>query len=342
MINIFISDDGDGKYSLPNYKSLEHPKSPLAKNGTPELGFIRYILKAAISGANILHRDNDQVLKWQKILKGLPSYPTARNHLGKIYVDCEIDDDTWNAAPPVELKYKGWRPSKLEGNTGAWMYYNLPNSLMHVWPSDQIDIDSPDDELLTAIRTWMTVKLEGSNNLVSHHVIASRLGINSYNDFKRDLSFRALPNGLVTTKVGKVSSEFDYDWGYFRFWSYGIFIENCGLPLVINEMMLQSQNNTIKLFPTLDVHRKAEFHHLRARGGFKVSAKVDRGFVELAEIEATVDRECRVRLPWPYSRLIIENISSGTDVSVKKDGNDIVFGAKAGNTYRITPKTTRR
>ena len=342
MINIFISDDGNGKFSVPDYQSLEHPKSPLAKNGTPELGFIQYILNAAIRGAEILSKDRDKVVRWQEILKGLPEYPTTRNQLGKIYLDCEIDDDTWNAAPPVELIFNGWRPSKLEGNTGAWMYYNLPNSLMQVWPCEQIDMDSPADELLTAIRTWMTVKLEGSNNIVSHHVIASRLGIDSYNDFKRELSSRALPNGLVTTKVGKLSNEFNYDWGYFRFWTYGIFLENCGIPLVLNEMMLQSHNNTIKLFPTLNVHRKAEFHHLRARGGFLVSAKIDRGFVELAEIEATVDRECRVRLPWAFSILIIENISSGTSVSVREDGDDIVFDAKAGDIYRITPKTVRK
>jgi len=272
----------------------------------------------------------------------LPPYPTERNQLGKIYTDCEIDDDNWNAAPPVALKFKGWRPSKLEGNTGAWMYYNLPNSLMHVWPSEQIDMDSPDDQLLTAIRTWMTIKLEGSNNLVSHHVIASRLGINSYNEFKRDLAFRALPNGFITTKVNKVSSLFDYDWGYFRFWTYGIFIENCGLPLVINQMMLHSHNSTIKLFPTLDVHRKAEFHHLRAHGGFLVSAMVDRGFLVWAEIEATVDKPCRVRLPWPHSLLILENLSSETEVKLQKDGNDIVFDAQAGNTYRITPKNIKK
>ena len=342
MINISISDDGNGKYSMPDYQSLEHPKSPLAKNGTPELGFIQYILKAAIRGAEILSKDSDKVARWQEILKGLPEYPTARNQLGKIYLDCEVDDDVWNAAPPVELIFNGWRPSKLEGNTGAWMYYNLPNSLMHVWPCDQIDMDSPAEELLTAIRTWMTIKLEGSNNMVSHHVIASRLGIDSYNYFKRDLSFRALPNGLVTTKVSPLSSEFDYDWGYFRFWSYGIFLENLGIPLVINEMMLHSHNNTIKLFPTLNVHRSAEFHHLRARGGFLVSAKADRGFVEWAEIEATVDRVCRVRLPWSFNILNIENISSGTSVLVREEGDDIVFDAKEGNSYRITPKTVRK
>jgi alpha-L-fucosidase 2 len=107
-------------------------------------------------------------------------------------------------------------------------------------------------------------------------------------------------------------------------------------------MMLQSHNETIRLFPTLNVYRKAEFHHLRARGGFLVSAKVDRGFVEWAEIEATVNKACRVRLPWPRSILIIENLSSGTAVPVREEGNDIVFDTKAGNIYRITPKTIRK
>jgi hypothetical protein len=49
-----------------------------------------------------------------------------------------------------------------------------------------------------------------------------------------------------------------------------------------------------------------------------------------------------VRLPWPKSILIIENISSGAAVAVREDGNDIVFDAKAGSKYRITPKTIRR
>ena len=338
LVNLIVSDDGNGKYSIPNYRSLEHPKSPLAKNGTAELGFVQYILKAAIRGAEILNKDENKAAKWQKVINGLPGYPTMRNHLGEIFLDCEIENDVWNAAPPIELIENGWRPSKLQGNTGAWMYYNLANSLMQVWPGSQIDMDSPAEQLLTAIRTWMTIKLEGSNNIVSHFVIASRLGIDSYHEFKRDIAYRLMPNGLVTTKVGPLSSEFDYDWGYFRFWTYGIFIENCGIPLVINEMMLQSHNETIKLFPTLNVHRKAEFHNLRARGGFLVSAEVDRGFVKWAEIEATVDRLCRVRLPCPFSLLDVKNISSGEKVKVQKDGKDIVFDARQGNVYRITPK----
>jgi hypothetical protein len=80
---------------------------------------------------------------------------------------------------------------------------------------------------------------------------------------------------------------------------------------------------------------------LRAHGGFLVSAKVDRGFVLSAEIEASVDRQCRVRLPWPYSLLNLENLSSKTEVKAIKDGNDLVFEAKAGNVYRITPNNVK-
>jgi len=332
-----VAEGADGTFSLPNYSSLEHPKLPGARNGTPALGLARYILKAAIAGGEILGKE-ERIAKWRNVLENLPPYPRSVNQLGEIFVDCESEDDTYNASPPVELSKGGWRPSKLDGNHGAWMYYNLPNSLIQVWPAGQIDMDSPPQELLTAIRTWMTIKLEGLNNLVSHHVIAARLGIVSYEAFKRDVADRRLPNGFVTTRANRLTRDFDYDSGYFAYWTYGIYTENCGIPLVINEMMLQSHNGVIKVFPALDPYRKAEFHHLRAQGAFLVSAEVDRGFVKWVEIEPTQPGRCRMRLPWPYYSLEAIGTDSSGDVKAVRNADDILFQAQAGCRYRLTPK----
>ena len=328
----------DGAYSLPNYSSLEHPKLPGARNGTPALGLARYILKAAIAGAATLGKGK-QARKWSAVLDNLAPYPRSRNQLGEIFVDCESEDDLYYLSPPVELSKGGWRPSKLDGNHGAWMYYNLPNSLMQVWPAGQIDMDSPPEELLTAIRTWMTIKLEGLNNLVSHHVIAARLGIVSYQAFKRDLADRRLPNGFVTTRANRLTPDFDYDSGYFAYWTYGIYTENCCIPLVINEMMLQSHNGVVKVFTAFDPYRKAEFHNLRAQGAFLVSAEVDRGFVKWVEIEPTRSGSCRVRLPWPYYVLEALGTDSSGHVKAVRHADDILFQAQAGCRYRLTPKT---
>jgi hypothetical protein len=334
-----IDKGDDGRYHIKNYKSFEHPKIPNSKNGTSEIGFTKYILKAAIKGASVLNTDKEKIKKWTEILDGLVPYPTQKNQLGEIYVDCVHQDSAFYVTPPVELIQGGWRPSKLKGNHGLWMYFNLAQPLLHVWPGAQIDMDSPPKDLLTAMRTWMTIKLEGSNNLVPHHVQAARLGINSYNEFKKDIEYRRMTNGFITTKVNPVSANFDYDWGYFQFWTYGIFIENCGIPFVINEMMLQSQKEIIRVFPIFDPYGRAEFHHLGARGGFTVSASMDRGFVEWIEIIPSVNRNCKVRPPWPGDTFIIVELPVGTEINYRKVLDNIEFAAKKDHQYKLTPKT---
>jgi len=117
----------------------------------------------------------------------------------------------------------------------------------------------------------------------------------------------------------------------------GIYTENFAFPLVLNEMMLQSQNGVIKLFPSLDVQRKAEFRNFRARGGFLVSAAVDRGFVLWAEIMATMNQDCRGRLPWPPRFTTLTDTQTKETVQVRIEGNEVVFRASQARSYRLEP-----
>jgi len=330
--------DPGGAMVVPYYNSLEHPTLPGARNGTPILALSRYILKAAIEGARILGEE-ERIPRWGEVLERLPTYPRSRNQMGKIFVDCESEDELYNVSPPVELIKNGVRPSKLEGNHGAWMYYNIANSLMPVWPAGEIDSDSPTDDFLTAIRTWMTIKLEGFNNLVSHYVVAARLGIIPYREFMIDIRERRLPNGFETIRANRLTPEFDYDTGYFAYWTYGIYVENCGIPLVINEMMLQSLGGVIKVFPAFDPYRRAWFRNLLAIGGFLVSAEVDRGFVKWIEIEATEPGECRIRLPWPDQAFSIKNTGTGLGITYSNEGNEVTFSTNVGKVYRLEPRS---
>jgi hypothetical protein len=336
----YATNEGDGNYVFYPTRSCEHhglmPGLPFNRNGTPELGFARYIFKAALKGASLVGEKGERQFKWQEVLDGLPAYAKMCNQLGEVYLDCEVTNEELNVAPPVQFTLDS-RPSKTHGNHGAWMFYNVPTSLLHVWPAGQVDMDSPADELLTAMRTWMTLKLEGSNDLVLRHVAAARLGIPTLEKFKQDVADRLMLNGAVTIKVNPIKKDISYNKGYFEYWANGIYTENCGLPVVINEMMLQSHNDVLKLFPTMDFYRSAEFHNLRAHGGFIVSAEMEFGFVKWAEIKATVNRLCRVRLPWTLKVLSIINVTSGENVTVKKEGRDVTFATKKGETYRITP-----
>ena len=268
-------------------------------------------------------------------MNGLPDYPRARNQLGDIFLDCEVTPSQRNLYPPVSL-VAFHRPSKRPGNHGPWMIYNCPTSLLQVWPGAQIDTDSSPDDLLTAIRTWHTAKFEGSNDIIIRHVIAARLGIPTLDQFRREIAPRLMPNGSITCQMNPL---FDKDAAetMYIYRKHGIYIENSAYPLVINEMMLQSQNFVIKLFPTMNYYRKAEFHNLRARGGLLVSSAMDRGFVLWSKIVPTVTVTCRVRSPWPIQAASLTEINSGETVSYTYEGNDIVFKAIKSKSYYLEP-----
>jgi hypothetical protein len=341
----YATPEADGKYAFELTRSPEHhhllPGLPFNRNGAPELALARYAFKAALAAAEILDDDSPRVAKWGKVLDGLPDYPRLRNQLGDVFLDCEATPPQRHFLPSPRL-LANVRPSKVPGNHGPWMIYNCPTSLMQVWPAGQIDMDSPPDQLLTALRTWHTLKCEGSNDLIMRHVMAARLGIPTLRQFKREIAPRLMPNGSICILMNAIAeggpAKDLYTTRYFMFEKNGIYTENFAYPLVINEMMLQSHNGVLKFFPTMDYYRTAEFHNLRARGAFLVSAAMDRGSTLWAQIEATVDGTCRVRLPWPEYAVVVTDGQSGTPIRHRIEGEDILFHTAKGKVYRLEPK----
>jgi len=335
----YAKPEGDGKYVFDPTSSPEHhhllPGLPFNRNGTPELGFARYILKAALMGAEILGQAGPRVDRWREVLKGLPPYPRSRNQLGEIFLDCEATPPERNLCAPVPA-VADHRPSKQPGNHGPWMTYNCPTSLLQVWPAGQIDMDSPADELLTAMRSWQTAKFEGSNDLIMRHVAGARLGIPTLEQLKLDIAPRLLLNGSITCMMNPLFGPEGAD-SVNLYRANGVYTETFAFPLVLNEMMLQSQNGVLRFFPTMDYYRKAEFHHLRARGGFLVSAAMDRGCLLRAEIVASVPGTCRIRLPWPRQAVSLKT-GGGTDsVDFRIEDDNIAFEAATGTVYRLVP-----
>jgi hypothetical protein len=77
-------------------------------------------------------------------------------------------------------------------------------------------------------------------------------------------------------------------------------IENCsGVPATIQEMLLQSQDGVLRLFPVWPRDRPARFGNLRARGAFLVSSQLKEGWVQSVLIRSERGRPCVVQNPWP-------------------------------------------
>jgi hypothetical protein len=76
-------------------------------------------------------------------------------------------------------------------------------------------------------------------------------------------------------------------------------IENVSGFLAINEMLLQSEDGVIRLFPDWPRDEDARFGTLRAVGAFLVSAEQKSGTIGGVTIVSEAGGPCTIQNPWP-------------------------------------------
>jgi len=98
---------------------------------------------------------------------------------------------------------------------------------------------------------------------------------------------RALPNGMI--------------------FYYGGGMENSSaIPSVINEMLLQSYEGIIRLFPVWDKKQNVRFHGLRANGAFVIDASLENGRIS-ADILSEQGMPLVVEIPYGGGTLVRED-----------------------------------
>ncbi len=210
------------------------------------------------------------------ILSRFPEYPVADSQRGRVFVSVEGED-----------------PETV---------YNVPTSLMPVFPGEDIGLDSEDNLLKLARTTYINQQNEGGNDLVFLNVQAARLGILDVEKFKRQIEYCLLPNGTCTDKVLQIHGRYSNTTPFDFMAPMGIWFENFGLPLVINECMLQSYNGMLRLFPNWS-DATAEFRSLRAAGAYLVSARSEGGTVRWIEVVSEAGGTLRIISPWEEGAL---------------------------------------
>ena len=70
---------------------------------------------------------------------------------------------------------------------------------------------------------------------------------------------------------------------------------------MINECLLQGYSGTIQLFPNWSLDKAAEFHTLRAVGGFLVSAACADGAVLWVRVVSEAGGTLRLLSPWNFA-----------------------------------------
>jgi hypothetical protein len=177
----------------------------------------------------------------------------------------------------------GRRVFRLSERGMAWAGCNSL-ALQHVFPCGCVGLDSPADARDTARETVRQLAVwEDANAFPSFYTQAARVGYD--------------PNAILENLAGQLRSRHALPNLYLSYAGGGI--ESCGgITGAVNEMLMQSHEGIIRLFPCWPPDRDARFVRLRARGAFLVSAERRHGEVCSVEIQSLAGGRCRLATPF--------------------------------------------
>jgi len=273
-----------------------------------DLSLTKFVFKAFIEASKVLKQDAKEIVLLEDvklILSRFPEYPTAMSKkYGKVLVSVPEEHDQ--------------------------VVYNLPNPLFTVFPGEDYGLHSDPETKVILKNTFLNQQNEGGNDLVFINLQAARIGMLDLERFKRQVNYSLLPNGTASDRVmqvhGRYSDTTPYDWMD----KLGIWFENFGLPVVVNECLMQSYDGTIRMFPNWPMDKDAEFYNLRAVGAFLVSASLKNGQANKIEITSEVGGVLKIILPWKSGGTIIAGsgkkpITSNVVEMTTQKGEKIIF-----------------
>ncbi len=252
--------DDDGKVLLGPSYSPEH--GPMGIHNCPfDIAYVHYTFDALIQAAAELGVDEDLAAQCRRYKALLGDYPTALNESGE----------------PIVVDWKGCKYKEVP-------VHNITVPASPIFPADQVTWFSPEAEKELFRRTIKETRFNGNNSHVMFNIAKARLSMpEAVGDAKKWFVSRELPNGLFVWQ------------GH----AHGTFMgEMIGIAGLINEFLLQSVQNKIRLFPCWPSDQDATFTGLRAQGGFVVSAAFADGRVASATIESTIGGKLQLLIPW--------------------------------------------
>lgn len=298
----------NGRYVI--YKDSIHEGSDENVNAILTLGLVRQVMNLALDMSAELGVDADRRAKWTDIRDRLSDYPTF----------------TVRELPPQ------FRPKHLPQTdatldlpifryTEKGMAWHGRNSLgiQHIYPAGGIGLNSR-PELLRRARNQVLVmsRWVDFNGMNSFYAAAARVGHDPaviLDQMHAMLDKLALPNGMISGNP------------------HGMEHQSI-VPNAIQEMLLQSHEGVLRLFPCWPRELDARFGTLRARGAFLVSAELKGGVAGDVKILSEKGRDCVVQNPWPGKSVAV--VRNGAKAETL-DGERWSLKTKPGEVLVLAP-----
>ena len=206
-------------------------------------------------------------------------------------------------------RYLAYDPPAVSQSNGE----NVVCELM--WPYSVTGIGAPDYQ--TALNNWNSRPNPYSSVWSPDAIQAARMGLGdeAFNGLRRMLaSYQSYPNGFTNNTNG-----------VFEF--VGVHL------LAMNESLLQSHSDTIRVFPALpaDATLSTKFT-LLGRDGFLVSSEREAGDIKYVGIKSLYGLQAAVVNPWTGQQVQVRR-TSDNGVITTSSGNVISFATSAGQVY---------
>jgi hypothetical protein len=117
----------------------------------------------------------------------------------------------------------------------------------------------------------------------------------------------------------------------------GAWTESLGAAAPLQEMMLQSWDGALRIFPAWPKDLDASFEDFRAEGAFLVNAAWSKGQVTALSIRSEKGAACRVYSPWPSGIRVADKAGKEIPVAADAFGRP-QFATQPGMEYRLRPK----
>ena len=269
-------------------------------NPVGSMGYLRIFFKGIIEISNDLKVDADRQAKWKNILENLSPIPTIE------------------VAGSIRI-----HGSEGGNGSGGRMIGASPGtmwSLLYPLPAFDRNIDTTlirilrNEANLWDEKHWDHAHSGGFEIIFSS---AARLGMNPVFILEK-LSSR-LKNG-----------------SYPNLWvpSGGGGVETLNaVPAAINEMLLQSYEGIIRVFPNWVKEKDASYSTLRAIGAFLISSSLKRGKVQYINVLSEKGRTCTIENPWGDVKVLLERDGRKSEILT---GKLIKFETKQNEKIIIT------
>ena len=187
--------------------------------------------------------------------------------------------------------------------------------LQHIYPASQIGFSSGEKLLKIAKNTYfINDRRLDDNGSNSYLPAGARIGVDPHfiiEGIHQNIKEFGLPNRLFRHHGGGIE-------------------HLTTVPATINEMLMQSHEGIIRLFPCWDKKSSASFENLRADGAFLVSAELKNEKTVSLKIKSLKGRKCVVECGEIKS---VTNEKDQKSVPFRKDGNTVSFETQADATY---------